>query len=125
MAQHYSDPKRATGAYTLPDLEVWEDYITIVRSQCGEFEVARESADARGFCPSCERATCVLELVPDQSETGIQHTDRTGWFYWFCFPGCMPDSSLYGPFASEREALDDAREQAGTDDDDDSDDDSE
>jgi hypothetical protein len=35
-----------------------------------------------------------------------------GWFYWFCFPGCMPDSDPCGPFATSQEALDDAREQS-------------
>jgi hypothetical protein len=33
-----------------------------------------------------------------------------GWFYWFCFPGCLPDSDAVGPFATKAEALADARE---------------
>ena len=20
------------------------------------------------------------------------------WYYWYCFPGCMPDSEMTGPF---------------------------
>ncbi len=32
-----------------------------------------------------------------------------GWFYWFCFPGCLPDSDPVGPFASEQEATNDAQ----------------
>ena len=32
-----------------------------------------------------------------------------GWFYWFCFPGCLPDSEPKGPFETEAEALADAR----------------
>jgi hypothetical protein len=32
-----------------------------------------------------------------------------GWYYWYCFPGCMPDSDPIGPFATEAEALADAR----------------
>jgi hypothetical protein len=39
----------------------------------------------------------------------------SGWYYWFCFPGCMPDSDPFGPFLSEQAALDDCREQAGDD----------
>jgi hypothetical protein len=23
-----------------------------------------------------------------------------GWFYWYCFPGCLPDSEAIGPFAT-------------------------
>lgn len=28
-----------------------------------------------------------------------------GWYYWFCFPGCMPEGDPMGPFATEEEAL--------------------
>lgn len=35
-----------------------------------------------------------------------------GWYYWFCFPGCLPDSDPVGPFATEAEALEDAQSQA-------------
>lgn len=34
----------------------------------------------------------------------------SGWYYWHCFPGCLPDSEPIGPFATEAEALADARE---------------
>jgi hypothetical protein len=30
-----------------------------------------------------------------------------GYYYWYCFPGCMPDSQPIGPFATEAEAIDD------------------
>jgi hypothetical protein len=32
-----------------------------------------------------------------------------GWFYWYCFPGCMPDGDMYGPFPTYEEALADAQ----------------
>ena len=28
-----------------------------------------------------------------------------GWYFWFCFPGCMPDSGPIGPFGTEEEAI--------------------
>lgn len=34
----------------------------------------------------------------------------SGWYWWSCFPGCLPDSDPCGPFATEAEALADARE---------------
>ncbi len=108
MSQHYSNPDRADDDYALPDVEVWEDLITIVRSNCGEFEVPADSEWARGFCPSCERATCVHDLTFEDS--GIERTTRHGWFYWFCFPGCLPDSEPNGPYATEAEALAAAQE---------------
>jgi hypothetical protein len=33
-----------------------------------------------------------------------------GWFWWACFPGCLPDGPPTGPFATYEEALTDARE---------------
>lgn len=32
-----------------------------------------------------------------------------GYYYWFCFPGCLPDSDPIGPFATEDEAIADLR----------------
>lgn len=36
-----------------------------------------------------------------------------GWYWWPCFPGCLPDGDAVGPFATEAEALQDARDQYG------------
>lgn len=33
-----------------------------------------------------------------------------GWYWWACFPGCLPDGEPAGPFASSRQALEDADE---------------
>jgi hypothetical protein len=35
-----------------------------------------------------------------------------GWYWWSCFPGCMPDGEPNGPYATEAEALADAQEQS-------------
>lgn len=32
-----------------------------------------------------------------------------GWFWWTCEPGCLPDSSAFGPFNTSRQAWLDAR----------------
>jgi hypothetical protein len=32
-----------------------------------------------------------------------------GWYWWSCFPGCLPDSSPNGPFATEEEAINSAQ----------------
>lgn len=34
-----------------------------------------------------------------------------GWYYWYCFPGCLPDSDPWGPFETEEEAIEHAREE--------------
>ena len=107
MSQHYSNPDREDDTYSLPDVEVWEDTIVEISTDCGVFEVGSLSENARGFCPSCDKATCVHDLDDD----GIVRTERTGWFYWFCFPGCLPDSEPNGPYATEQEAIDAAQEE--------------
>ena len=34
-----------------------------------------------------------------------------GWYYWYCFPGCMPDSDPIGPFESEQTAIEAVRKE--------------
>lgn len=34
----------------------------------------------------------------------------TGWYWWSCFPGCLPDGDPIGPFDTEAEAIADAQE---------------
>lgn len=38
-----------------------------------------------------------------------------GWYYWFCFPGCLPDSDPIGPFDSAATAEEVIRDSHGTD----------
>lgn len=33
-----------------------------------------------------------------------------GWYWWACFPGCLPDGDPNGPFETEDAALEDARD---------------
>jgi hypothetical protein len=33
-----------------------------------------------------------------------------GWYWWPCFPGCLPDGDPIGPFDTEAAAITDARE---------------
>jgi len=47
----------------------------------------------------------------DDGELVIGTGNDTGWFYWFCFPGCLPNGDPLGPFETETAALNDAREQ--------------
>lgn len=36
------------------------------------------------------------------------HNYEGGWYWWPCFPGCLPDGEPTGPFESEDEAVCDA-----------------
>ncbi len=33
--------------------------------------------------------------------------DLAGVYWWACFPGCLPDSDAFGPFDTEKAALED------------------
>ncbi len=33
-----------------------------------------------------------------------------GFYWWSCFPGCLPDSEPFGPYDTEAEALADAQD---------------
>jgi hypothetical protein len=39
---------------------------------------------------------------------------ESGWYYWFCFPGCLPDSDPLGPFKTEKDAVMDMYEHYST-----------
>ena len=81
MSQHYSDPRREADPHALPDVET--------------FYVSRKEANL----PTNDTPT-------DADGDPLQ----SGWYYWFCLPGCLPDSDPIGPFDTEALALDDARD---------------
>ena len=31
--------------------------------------------------------------------------DQPGYYYWFCFPGCLPDGPATGPYGDALEAI--------------------
>ena len=49
-----------------------------------------------------EYTECFAEGMPQP----IEH----GWYWWACFPGCLPDGEPIGPFATEDLAVANARE---------------
>ena len=56
----------------------------------------------------------VFYMSEDEARQMAEYPDETeaGWYYWYCFPGCMPDSDPMGPFDTEFLAVEDAREDA-------------
>lgn len=51
----------------------------------------------------------VDDLFPDNDG---DTADLIGWYWWYCFPGCLPDGEPMGPFKTRALAEDDAREYA-------------
>ena len=85
MSQAYADPTRANDPYALPDVEVF--YCTTE-----EFVAA-------------EAGTWQAERLTDEEADSSHAQFLEGWYYWFCSPGCLPDSDPVGPFATEEDAL--------------------
>lgn len=88
--QAYSDPERENDPHALPDIEVWY-HEHAKRELC-----ALNAGDKATLYGEC--------VVDDEGDCG-----GTGWYWWTCFPGCLPDSEPSGPFKSEAEALADAQ----------------
>jgi hypothetical protein len=99
MAQAYSDPSREDEDTALPDVKVWAD--GVFESECCD---TPHSASHAGACTGQPCLTC-------EKPATFRDTGRKAWWFWFCFPGCMPDSEASGPYQSEHEALEAAREQ--------------
>lgn len=93
--QAYSNPKCESDPYSLPDIEV--------------FYVSKQDA-----------ARLVADAI---AQGGHIDTDpeipisESGWYWWACLPGCLPDSDANGPFATSAEALADAQSNADDEDD--------
>lgn len=86
MTQFYSDPARETEPHALPDAEVfWAD--------AGDW-----AYDERG--ERCDYYEDSVGLTPCEA----------GYYFWACFPGCLPDSEPTGPYATEEEAVQAARD---------------
>jgi DNA-directed RNA polymerase subunit RPC12/RpoP len=103
MAQFFSNPKRETAPYAMPDAEAWRAEVYRFDCEtCGDMLLHEGEVDAATDgvqCPSCQgnRGTLV-------------RTGEKKWWAWFCFPGCMPESEPFGPFDSEKQAIDYVRD---------------
>ena len=75
MIQVYSDPSRVDDLHALPNMEVFR----------------------------------VTELECNYNLQNMDHADEytitePGWYWWACFPGCLPDGPPIGPFDTEDDA---------------------
>jgi hypothetical protein len=51
----------------------------------------------------------VFWIGEDEQEDEKGEALPSGFYWWACFPGCLPDSNHHGPFASAKEAYEDAQ----------------
>ena len=104
MSQHYSNPERESEETALPDIEVFELTAREVAEQDADmiYEYMKRREFRLAGMNSRDREKMFDAMIEEEGITG-------GFFWWSCFPGCMPDGPAIGPFASRQEALDDAQ----------------
>jgi hypothetical protein len=51
-----------------------------------------------------------VEIFQVTSANLAECFDGPGWYWWACFPGCLPDSEPFGPFATKSQAIADAQD---------------
>jgi hypothetical protein len=102
----YSTPSREMETYALPDCEVFQLTAAEVAEQDEDliYEYGRRHEFRLWSMNSATREKMIDAIIEEQGITG-------GWFYWFCFPGCLPDSQPMGPFASRDEAIEACRDE--------------
>lgn len=105
--QAYSDPTREADPYALPDVEVFEMTAHEVAAMDEDlvWEYAKRHEFRLAHMNSQVRQQMLDAIVEEQQLMG-------GWFWWSCFPGCLPESAPMGPFATRMDALADAQEDA-------------
>lgn len=104
--QFYSDPTRESDPHALPDVEVFE----LTARECAEqhdeliYEYLKRHEFRLATMNSRDRDRMFDAMIAEEGVEG-------GWFYWYCLPGCLPDSPAIGPFASPAEAKRACREE--------------
>lgn len=97
--QAYSDSSRESDPHALPDVEIFQ--LTARESSEQDEDMIHEYMKRHEFrlagVNSKVRERMFASMI---EENGI----KGGWFYWYCFPGCLPDSPATGPFKSYQEA---------------------
>lgn len=105
MPQAYSDPSRESDLYSLPDLEIFQltAHEVVEQDEDMIYEYMQRPEFRLAAMNKRDRDAMFDAMIEEEGVTG-------GWFYWYCFPGCMPDSEPFGPFDSYADAATDARD---------------
>ena len=105
--QFYSDPSRANEKWALPDCQAFqmtaEEYAETMRDEIVNLMKRKEFRLAS--MNSRIREKMIETLIEENAVEG-------GWFYWYRFPGCLPEGDPVGPFDTCEEAVTACREDA-------------
>ena len=107
MSRFYSDPERETDTWSLPDIEVFE--LTAREVAERDEDLIYEYMKRHEF-----RLAAMSGRVRERMFDAMIEAEgiEGGWFYWYCFPGCLPDSEPIGPYPSWQAAKAAAQEDA-------------
>lgn len=112
----YLDPKKESDPYAQSDAETFEltqqDFLSSDPESEDFISLCTELNEStvrtwRDLFKDCEFFNCFEERV---NEILAAATDLEGWYWWTCFPGCLPESEPFGPFETEEDAIENARE---------------
>lgn len=103
MAQAYSDPTRADDPHALPDVEVFELTAMEVAEMDEDLvsEYQRRHEYRLAAMNSKVREDMLIAIIDEEQIKGA-------WYWWECFPGCLPDSPPIGPYDTYDLARDDS-----------------
>lgn len=107
MPQVYSNPERANDTYASPDVEVFELNAAEV-AELDEDTIAEYLRRYEFRLANMSGHVWQKMLDTIVEEQGI----KGGWFYWYCFPGCLPEGDPVGPYETYDEALQAVRDDA-------------
>lgn len=101
MSQHYSNPARESDPHALPDVEVFELTAREVAERDEDliYKYMKRYEFRLAGMNGRTREAMFDAMIANEGIEG-------GWFYWYCFPGCLPDSDAFGPYATRQEAID-------------------
>lgn len=102
----YSDPSKEQDKWSLPDVEIFQLTAREVAEQDEEliYEYMKRHEFRLASMNSRTREAMFDAMIEENGITG-------GWFYWYCLPGCLPDSSPCGPFDTWQDAQSAAKEE--------------
>ena len=105
MPMIYSNPADESNPHKLPDVEVF---------QMTAQEVALLDEDTcRVYMrrPEFKLASMSSRVLDAMVDAMVAENYITGgWMFHYCFPGCLPESSPFGPYATYQEAVDAVRD---------------
>jgi hypothetical protein len=101
----HSTPELERSTYTLPDIEVFQmtarEYAESDSNEDLIHEYMRKPEFRLAGMNSKTRDAMFDAMIEEEAIEG-------GWFWWTCLPGCLPDSSAFGPFKTKEDAARDA-----------------